>query len=111
MREFKQAWIPDQQLVQRELNLYRGGYLQQMEHRVRTAFESHTILAFLWFGWRIVGLMLWGMALLKWNIMSGRRSPSYCSWEIERLTLPHQTCSSLPGSFTINLSFGERPVC
>ena len=38
-------------------------------------------------------------------------SASKCSAEIGWLTLPQSTSRSVDGSRTMNLSFGERPVC
>ena len=40
-----------------------------------------------------------------------RTRTSKCAASIGLLTLPHQMVPSLDGSFTVNLSFGDRPVC
>ncbi len=43
--------------------------------------------------------------------MTRARSASYCSSLMGRFTSPHHTWAEVLGSSTMNLSFGERPVC
>ncbi len=57
----------------REIELYQGGWLDQMTHRAPIAFEFHTFgFLFEWF-WMLGGLMIIGMALYKWGVISNRR--------------------------------------
>ena len=59
---------------EREIEIYRSGWLDQMAHRVPVAFEYHTLgFAFEAF-WMLGGLMIVGMALYKWGIISNDRS-------------------------------------
>jgi hypothetical protein len=54
----------------------------------------------------------WTKTSLSLSDASMRRSrASNFSGAIGRLTLPHPTFASLEASLTMNLSFGERPVC
>ncbi len=70
-------WQPDDALLQAELAAYRGGWLAQMEARVPRSLEINTYAFFFWGFWRASGLMLMGMALYKWGIVSAKRSPLF----------------------------------
>ncbi len=60
-----------------EIDAYRGGWTDQMEHRSPTAFELQTVGFASETGWRIGGLMLVGMALFKLGVLSNRRSKQF----------------------------------
>lgn len=70
-------WQPNEAHIQAELAAYRGGWLAQMEARVPASVESNTYAFFFWGFWRAGGLMLVGMALYKWGIVSARRSTRF----------------------------------
>lgn len=72
--EIKEVWSPGPETIAWQLELYRGGYWGQMELRVPTAWQMHTFMLVLWFGWRVSGLMLIGMALFKWGVITGQKS-------------------------------------
>ena len=76
-QEFEQSWSPDAEAVEEEIGIYRGSYWGQMEHRARTVFELHFFVLFIWFGWRVSGLMMIGMALFKWRVLGAYRSPKF----------------------------------
>jgi len=77
------SWNPSQELIDFELNVYRGGLASQMMHRVPTALMFQTFLFIIWSGWRVGGLMLIGMAFFKWGIFTGKRSKAfYRNWII-----------------------------
>ena len=62
---------------QQEIDIYRGGWIDQMAHRVPTAFEFHT-LGFVFEGfWAYGGLMVIGMALYKWGVISNERTDRF----------------------------------
>ncbi|MHC4947280.1 MAG: DUF418 domain-containing protein [Planctomycetota bacterium] len=67
-------WTPGPEAVARELAVYRGGWLEQMRHRVPTAFFFQTFLAAIWGVWRAGGLMLVGMAIYRLGVLSAARS-------------------------------------
>jgi uncharacterized protein len=73
LRDLQQDWQPDAAAVARELEAYRGGWLGQLAHRAPNALLAQTGLFLLWTGWRAGGLMLLGMALLKWSVLSARK--------------------------------------
>lgn len=50
----------------------RGGFRSQMTHRAAGALEMHTQILPWYMFWRVGGLMLLGMALYKWGVLTGR---------------------------------------
>jgi uncharacterized protein len=70
-------WQPDARAIQEELAAYRGGWLAQMEARIPQSLEYHTYALLFWGFWRASGLMLLGMALYKWGVVTAKRSPRY----------------------------------
>lgn len=70
-------WQPDAATVGEEIAVYRGGWAGQMAHRVPTAVKFQTLFTLLFSLWRAGGLMLLGMALFKWGVLSGERSKRF----------------------------------
>lgn len=75
--EMMNDWKPSAELVQEEVTAYRSGWLKQMEKRVGTAFFLQTGLFLMWGLWRAGGLMLVGMALFKWGVLTAAHSKSF----------------------------------
>jgi uncharacterized protein len=73
----KPIWNPDAEAVNSEIEAYRGGWTEQMTHRVPSSIAFHTLVFLIWTGWRVGGLMLIGMALFKWGILSAERSKRF----------------------------------
>ncbi len=71
------GWLPSAEAISREMNLYTGSYLSQMEIRIPKTIKMQTFLYFYYFGWRTSGLMLIGMALYKSGILSAQKSKLY----------------------------------
>ena len=65
-------WEPAEAAIRQELATYRGGWIGQLDHRVPTAFRRQ-IGIFENF-WQIGGTMLLGMALYRWDVLTGERS-------------------------------------
>ncbi len=62
---------------ERELEIYQAGWLEQMTHRVPVLLEFHTLgFIFEWF-WMLGGLMIIGMALYNWGVLSDERSTRF----------------------------------
>lgn len=72
-----QFWKPSPEDVQHEVEAYRGGWLDQMTHRIPSSLVFETLIFFIWTGWRAGGLMLIGMALFKWGVLTAERSKSF----------------------------------
>ncbi len=76
-QEFALDWQPNTEMIAKELAAYRGGWLTQMEYRVPTSIAMHTFVFLLWGAWRAGGLMLLGMALFKWGVLTAKRSRGF----------------------------------
>jgi uncharacterized protein len=70
-------WQPTAEQTQEELEAYRGGWLSQAPHRSIMAAMFETVFLPLMFLWRVLGLMLVGMALFKWQVFSAARSNTF----------------------------------
>jgi len=68
------SWLPDAGHVAEEIAAYQGGWLGQMGIRIPAAISLQTFVFLIWQGWRVTGLMLVGMALLKWGVLGAARS-------------------------------------
>ncbi|MGM0449494.1 MAG: DUF418 domain-containing protein [Pseudomonadota bacterium] len=66
-----QFWTADSAMVQEEIEAYRGGWLAQFEHRVMVLLESWPSMMLTESGWRVLALMLVGMALYRAGFFSG----------------------------------------
>ncbi len=73
----QEAWNPPLDAVVRETVAYRGGWLEQMPHRVPSAIFFETFLFLFFIGWRTGGLILVGMALYKLGVFSAARSRAF----------------------------------
>ena len=71
-----ESWQPTAEVLAREVDAYRGGWLEQMGVRVPAAMMFQTFVLLLWGFWRAAGMMLIGMALYKSGILSGTRPRS-----------------------------------
>ena len=67
-------WSPDAASVGEQMAAYRGGWLEQMSQRIPEAAGAQTFLFAIRTGWRVLGLMLMGMALFKWGVLTAERS-------------------------------------
>ncbi|MBN2009585.1 DUF418 domain-containing protein [candidate division KSB1 bacterium] len=77
VRNTLHSWLPDADIVTKEITAYRGGWIAQMEARVPSSLAFQTFLYVFLFGWRTTGVMLLGMALYKWGILTGKRRRSW----------------------------------
>jgi uncharacterized protein len=76
-------WRPTPEKAASEITAYRSGWLAQMPHRFQDAAEEETFGVAFYFFWRAAGLMLVGMALYKWGVLTASRSARfYQSWII-----------------------------
>lgn len=72
--EMAASWAPDSPLIERELAVYSGGYWQQVPYRSETYLMSATWGLALEVFWQATGLMLLGMALFRWGVLTAARS-------------------------------------
>lgn len=66
-----QFWTADSAMVREEIEAYRGGWLAQFEHRVMVLLESWPSMILTESGWRVLALMLVGMAMYRAGFFSG----------------------------------------
>ncbi|TQQ83562.1 DUF418 domain-containing protein [Halonotius terrestris] len=70
-------WAPAEATLLQEVETYRSGWLAQLDHRVPTAMTQQTSGFFGVVFWRTSGLMMAGMALFKWGVISNERSTAF----------------------------------
>lgn len=70
-------WAPAESTLLAEVETYRSGWLAQLDHRVSTAFAQQTSGFISVVFWRTSGLMLGGMALYKWGVLTNERSATF----------------------------------
>lgn len=75
--DFQEFWAPTSAQLARETAAFQGAWLAQLTERAAHAFEFHTSDIWVWGIWRAGGNMLIGMALLKWQIVTGERSKPF----------------------------------
>jgi uncharacterized protein len=75
-------WQPTAAMISEEIATYRGSWSQQMAYRVPAALYTETFLFLVWALWRAGGLMLIGMALYKWGVLTTERSSIFYKKEM-----------------------------
>jgi uncharacterized protein len=75
---WQQYWQPSPTEIAEETEAFKGGWLAQEPFRAGYSFEFHFQDMIAWDLWRVGGLMLLGMALLKSDILTGNKPrPQY----------------------------------
>jgi uncharacterized protein len=72
-----QSLHPSEEYIAWEIDVYRGGWQDQMVHRVPTALSFQITIFLLMIFWRTAGLMLMGMALFKWGIFTAGQGTEF----------------------------------
>jgi uncharacterized protein len=70
-------WKPGMESIQHHLEVYRSGWWAQMELRIPGSIFMQTGYFFMESFWQVTALMLVGMALFKWEILSAKRSTRF----------------------------------
>lgn len=68
-------WQPTEEVIAAEVDAYRGSWLDQQPHRIDSSRFMQTQFLLLEGLWRVTGLMLIGMALMKWQVFNAARTP------------------------------------
>lgn len=66
-----QFWTADSVMVQEEIAAYRGGWWAQFQHRMTVLLESWPGMLLTESGWRVLAMMLVGMAMYRGGFFSG----------------------------------------
>jgi uncharacterized protein len=74
LEEMRNDLSPPPEEIRRELEIYRRGWIGQMEHRVPASLEFQLFIIFIWGIWRAGGVMLIGIGLYKLGVFSNQRS-------------------------------------
>jgi uncharacterized protein len=72
-----EVWQPTPENTAKELHAYRGGPLDQASHRSPESLQFELFYFILFAFWKVFGLMLIGMALLKLDVFTARRPVSF----------------------------------
>jgi len=72
-----QGWLPNNETIQQELKTMRSGWITQMDHRVEMAFMLETVYFFYNIFWRVMAMMLLGMALFKSGVLLAQRPTGF----------------------------------
>lgn len=68
------SWKPPADAILREVAAMQGNWMQQMEYRVPGSIFMQTWLFLMETFWRVMSMILLGMALFKWDVISAQRS-------------------------------------
>ena len=72
-----ESWMPGEQVLLHHLDVYRSSWLKQMELRIPGTIFMQTGMFFMGTFWRAMAMMLLGMALFKWKVLSAERSSAF----------------------------------
>jgi uncharacterized protein len=72
-----QSWSPDAVTIQNQIQIMTGGWLEQMELRIPSSIFMQSGYFMMEPFWQVTSMMLLGMALFKWRILSAERSRRY----------------------------------
>ncbi len=71
------SWKPAIDMINLELSAYQDSWIDQFQHRIPAAQFLQTQYFLMNHGWRAGGLMLIGMALYKWKVLTAGRSNAF----------------------------------
>jgi len=78
--EIERGWKPDSAELEAEIAAYRGGWSEQQPVRAKEALGIHLGMLPFFAIWFCGGLMLIGMALYKWGVLSAARDDRFYGW-------------------------------
>ena len=74
---WRAQWTPRPETIALEISQYRGGWAEQMAHRVPAALDTETSYFVTHLFWQAAGLMLIGMGFFKAGVLSAVRSRAF----------------------------------
>ena len=77
VHELQADWKPAAATIAAEVAAYRGNWLAQMNARASASVDFQTVGLLFWTLWRAGGLMLMGMALYRWGVLTGTRTRGF----------------------------------
>ena len=79
LESIRTFWSPGLESLAAEMSAMQGPWTEQMSVRVPEMISSLTMVFFMYYLWRTIGMMLIGMALFKWGVLSAERSKRFYS--------------------------------
>lgn len=79
LEQAKLSWVPGLETMQAEIAAVTGSLSEQIGHNSASATFLETFVFLSIFLWRAGGLMLIGMGLYKWGVLTGKRSKRFYS--------------------------------
>ncbi len=79
-KKTEQEFTPPPEKLAEETAAYRGGYWDTVKYRAPLALMMQTMTLMFMALWRVVGLMLIGMGLMKAGVFSAARSMRFYRW-------------------------------
>ena len=76
-REIRAVFAPTAEDIEAEVTAYKGTYTEVLAQRAPFVAFMQLNLTLVFVVWRVGGLMLIGMALMKLGVLSGERSPRF----------------------------------
>ncbi len=73
IKVMRQQWSPSEEELNKETTALNGSYVDELIYRAPIVAWMQVFILML-FGWRILSMMLLGMALFKWGVLSASRS-------------------------------------
>ncbi|MCC6909985.1 MAG: DUF418 domain-containing protein [Phycisphaerales bacterium] len=73
LKQMREQWSPPRERLDAEVAAMRGSYLGELKHRARVMPMFHFFMV-AFYSWRALSMMLLGMALFKWGVLSAARS-------------------------------------
>ena len=77
IQEIEAEWAPPASELDAEIAAYRGGWREQQPQRVEHSLGAHLSAFPVVLFWFCSGLMLIGMALYRWGVLSAERSDAF----------------------------------
>ena len=77
VHELQADWKPAAATIAAEVAAYRANWLAQMNARASASVDFQTVGLLFWALWRAGGLMLMGMALYRWGVLTGTRTRGF----------------------------------
>ena len=74
LQDLRMDWAPTNELIEQEITAFSGSLSSQIKINSQKALFLETFVFLILFLWRAGGLMLVGMALYKWGVLSAVRS-------------------------------------
>lgn len=90
------GWNPSQAAVADEIAAHQAGWATQAAYTAGDAFHSQTLGFISGSGWQIAGLMLIGMAMYRFGVLSGDRSTKFYT-RLAAIALPTGLLTSTGG--------------